>query len=173
MSILKELNESFWFFWANHLPRLNLFNRFRSSFIALGGVKVGRNVTIWSGFDTRPIGCANNLTIGNNVFINRWFRCAMPDGVNVLIDDNCAIGPNVSIETVNHNTLWTKEERWGGKGYSVIINERCWLGAGAIILGGVTIGPGSVVAAGAVVTRDVPPNVIVAGIPALPIKQLV
>lgn len=157
--ILKEVNESLWFFGANHLPRINLFNMIRSRFIACGGVKIGRNVTIWSGFDTRPIGYAHNLTIGSNVFINRHFRCAAP------------VGPNVSIETVNHNISWNKEEAWGGKGCSTTIMERCWIGAGATILGGVTIGPDSVVAAGSVVIKNVPPNVVVAGIPARIIKR--
>ena len=126
----------FVFFLANRLPRINISNRLRSKLIAFGGVTVGENVTIWSGFDTRPIGCAHNLTIGDNVFINRCFRCALPIGVSVSIGDNCAIGPNVSIETVNHNTLWSENEKWGGKGCSVVIKKRCWLGAGMILLGG-------------------------------------
>jgi maltose O-acetyltransferase len=84
----------------------------------------------------------------------------------VVIGKNCAIGPRVSIETVNHNLLWTSTDKWGAATASVYIGDRVWIGSGEIVLPGVTIGNDSVIAAGAVVTKSFPENSIVGGVPA-------
>jgi len=63
--------------------------------------------------DIRPIGCAVNVEIDSGTFINKNLRLAAPNGAKVHIGENCAIGPNVSFETVSHNLLWTPEQNWG------------------------------------------------------------
>ena len=109
---------------------------------------------------------AANLHIGNRVAINAYFRC-MSAG-QVYIDDDALIAMNVSIITNNHDFY----ERQILPIRDVHICRNTWIGAGATILPGVTVGENAVVGAGSVVTRDVPPNVVVAGNPAKIIRQL-
>ena len=109
---------------------------------------------------------ADNVHIGNNVSINPYFKC-MSAG-NVYIEDDVKIAMNVAVITNNHDfynrdVLTIKDVR---------IKKNAWIGAGAIILPGVTIGENAVVGAGSVVTKDVAPNTVVAGNPARVIKQL-
>ncbi|KAI0896624.1 hypothetical protein F4806DRAFT_433655 [Annulohypoxylon nitens] len=107
-----------------------------------------------------------NIVIGNNVFIGR--NCTIIDPMEVLIGDNSYIGPNVSLFG---GTLQTDPKRRKGSksahiGAAIYIDEDVWVGGGAIVLYGVRIGRGATVAAGAVVTKDVPPFTVVAGNPA-------
>ena len=88
----------------------------------------------------------------------------------ITIEDDVLIGPKVSIITENHPI--NPDERKILDLKSVIIKRNTWIGANATILPGVTIGENSVVAAGAVVTKDVPTNTVVAGVPAKVIKIL-
>ncbi len=162
--MLNEIKESIFLSIANNLPRLNMFNRYRAYLIKLAGVNIKENITIWSGFDIRPIGNASNLTIGKGVFINRNFRCAMPKDAKVYIGENTAIGPNVMIETAYHGIQL--EDRKQTYSRSVVIGNNCWVGAGSIILNNVKIGDNSIVAAGSVVTKNIEKNIIVAGVPA-------
>jgi len=71
LRILKELNESFWLFVANHLPRISILDKYRYVFLKLAGFKIKGKATIWSGIDIRPIGCAVNVEIGSGTFINK------------------------------------------------------------------------------------------------------
>lgn len=81
------------------------------------------------------------------------------------------IGPNVSIITSGH-PLEPSRRRDGVTAAPIVIERNVWIAAGATIIGGVTVGENSVVAAGAVVTKDVPPNSLVAGVPAKVIRML-
>jgi acetyltransferase-like isoleucine patch superfamily enzyme len=169
-----ELRESIFLSIANNLPRLNYLNKFRYKLLKNAGFNILGRSTIWSGLDVRPIGCSKNVTIGKNVFINRNFRVAVPDPSKIVIENYVLIGPNVSIETVNHGLLW--DEAIKGRttqSQNVIIEQKSWIGAKATILGGVTIGRNSIVAAGAVVTKDVPPFTVAVGIPAKVVKKLI
>ena len=119
----------------------------------------------------RPYGCLKNLQIGEGSFVNTGFRCGVPNGVTIQIGKNCAIGPRVSIETVNHNLIWSLKEKWGVQKKSVKIGDRVWIGSGVIIMPGINIGSDSVVAAGAVVTKDFSEKSIIAGVPAKLIQK--
>lgn len=114
----------------------------------------------------KPFLCdmAKNISIGERVFIN--YNCTMLDMTEIEIGNDVLIGPNVVISTATHSKKST--ERMIGKGYAlpVKICDKVWIGAGAIICPGVTLGEGCVVGAGAVVTSDVPPFKIVGGVPA-------
>lgn len=113
---------------------------------------------------------ACNVTIGSDVFINREF---LVDGAgDLLIGDNVRIGPRVTIITSSHHLTDDSLRRASHDTFtkSVMIADGAWIGASATLLPGVTIGQGSVVAAGALVTKNVPSGVIVAGVPARTIK---
>ncbi|MDR0612130.1 MAG: sugar O-acetyltransferase [Dysgonamonadaceae bacterium] len=105
---------------------------------------------------------------GKNVFVN--FGCSFMDRGGITIEDNALIGPNVKLITENH--ALEPELRRYVYGKPVVIKKKAWLGAGAIVLPGVTVGENSVVAAGAVVSKDVPDNVIVGGVPAKVIREI-
>lgn len=106
--------------------------------------------------------------IGRNVYINHL--CSMLDMGTITIGDNVLIGPKVNILSEEHPVNPT--ERKSLMVRPVVIKNSAWIGAGATILPGVTVGENAVVAAGAVVNKDVPDNTIVGGIPAKIIKKL-
>ncbi|KAK1253549.1 hypothetical protein MKX07_001626 [Trichoderma sp. CBMAI-0711] len=125
--------------------------------------RVGRHVAVET-----PFVCdyGYNISIGNDVVIGR--NCTINDVCEVRIGDNCVLGPNVSIFTASLPI--DPKKRQGGQGPQqgrpIVIEQDCWIGGGAIILPGRTIGKGSTVGAGSIVTKDVPPFTIVAGNPA-------
>ncbi|KAI1806814.1 hypothetical protein F4811DRAFT_560240 [Daldinia bambusicola] len=107
-----------------------------------------------------------NIAIGNNVFIGR--NCTIIDPMEIIIGNNCYIGPNVSLfgGTLHTDPKKRKGSKSPHRGAPIYIDEDVWIGGGAIILLGLRIGKGATIAAGAVVTKDVPPFTVVAGNPA-------
>ena len=114
------------------------------------------------------INYGKHITIGKNVFIN--FDCTFLALGGITIEDDVLIGPKVSLITESHPL--NPKERKGLMGKPIVIKKNAWIGANATILPGVTIGENAVVAAGAVVSKDVPDNTIVGGIPAKFIKTI-
>lgn len=109
-----------------------------------------------------------NITIGKNVFFNTG--CSFQDRGGIIIGDGSMLGMNVTIATLNHGlSLETRNTTFP---YPVTIGKNVWIGSNATILPGVTIGDNSVVAAGAVVNRDVPDDSVVAGVPAKVVKKI-
>lgn len=136
----------------------------RNLFSELIGKEVVETTRVYPPFYTNY---GKNITIGNNVFINH--DCSMLDLGGIDIKDDVMIGPRVSITSENHPTdIETRKTLVPGK---VVIKKNAWIGGGVFILPGVTIGENSVVAAGAVVTQNVPNNVVVGGVPAKILKQ--
>ncbi|KAL4437008.1 hypothetical protein ABPG75_004147 [Micractinium tetrahymenae] len=113
-----------------------------------------------------------NIHLGKGVYLN--FDCVWLDCGEIRVGDRVLFGPAVQIYPVGHHV--DPAERSGVNGLEhakpVVIGDDCWIGGGAIIMPGVTIGEGSTVAAGAVVTRDVEPYTVVAGSPARVIRRL-
>lgn len=109
-----------------------------------------------------------NITIGNNVFINAG--CKFQDQGGIVIGDGVLIGHNVVLATLNHDLAPEKRQQL----HPAPIRIGCgvWIGANATVTSGVTIGDYAVVAAGAVVNRDVPAYTVVGGVPARVIKTL-
>lgn len=105
----------------------------------------------------------NEMRIGRNVFINQ--NCTFYDLGGIDIADEVMIGPNVSIITSGH-PLEPSQRRSVTTGKPIVIERNVWIAAGATIIDGVTIGENSVVAAGSVVTKDVPANTLAGGNPA-------
>ncbi len=109
-----------------------------------------------------------NIHIGKDVFINSG--CHFQDQGGIEIGDGALIGHNVVLATVNHDLNPAQNRKLH---YAPIqIGAHVWIGSNATVLSGVTIGAWSVVAAGAVVTRDVPPYTVVGGVPAKIIRQI-
>lgn len=112
--------------------------------------------------------CGFRIKIGERVFINMGVM--MTDLGKITIEDDVLIGPGAKIITVNH--CLEPERREELELSPVVIEKNAWIGAGATILPGVRVGKNAVVAAGAVVTKNVAPNSIVAGVPAKLIKTI-
>lgn len=113
-----------------------------------------------------------NIYVGEGFFCN--FNCVMLDTNRINIGNHCMFGPNVTLATATHPIKASERCNEQGREYALEINigDYVWIGAGAIINPGVTIGSGAVIASGAVVTKDVPPNTLVAGVPAVVKKQI-
>ncbi|WP_321951196.1 DapH/DapD/GlmU-related protein [Burkholderia cenocepacia] len=109
------------------------------------------------------------MKLGRNVFVNQ--NCTFYDLGGLEIGDDVMIGPNVSLITSGH-PVEPSRRRDGVVAKPIVIGRNVWIGAGATIIGGVTIGENAVVAAAAVVTRDVPPNTLVGGNPAKVIRSI-
>jgi acetyltransferase-like isoleucine patch superfamily enzyme len=109
----------------------------------------------------------DEISVGHNVFVNQ--NCTFYDLGGLDIGDDVLIGPNVSIITAGH-PLEPSRRRAATIGKPIVIERGVWIAAGATIIGGVTVGENSVVAAGSIVTRDVPPNTLVGGNPARVIR---
>ena len=118
-----------------------------------------------------PFYTANGLdiTLGGNVFVNQ--NCTFYDLGGLDIADDVMIGPNVSIITTGH-PLEPSRRRAAVTARPIAIEKNVWIAAGATIIGGVTVGENSVVAAGSVVTKDVPGNPLVGGNPARVIRPI-
>jgi acetyltransferase-like isoleucine patch superfamily enzyme len=110
-----------------------------------------------------------DISVGRNVFINQ--NCTFYDLGGLDIADDVMIGPNVSLITSGH-PIEPAQRRACVVAKPIVIERNVWIAAGAIVIGGVTIGENSVVAAGSVVTRDVPPNSLVGGNPARVIRSI-
>ncbi len=108
------------------------------------------------------------IKVGKKVFINH--ACSFLDMGGIIIEDEVLIGPKVNLITENHPT--NPNDRQALITKPIIIKRKAWIGAGATILPGVTIGENSIVAAGAVVSKNVPDNTIVGGVPAKIIKKI-
>lgn len=149
-------------------PRHKLFNPLKKYYIILQGGKVGKNVTFYPGIKINP---ANKISLGDNVDL-AW-GVLITTGGSVEIGDRTLVGYGTKILSANH-VIPPNHEKIFGAGHipkKIVIHNDVWIGANCVIVAGVTIGEGAVVAAGSVVTKDVPPFAIVGGVPAKIIKM--
>lgn len=138
----------------------------RALFSELIGEKVDDSFFLIPPFFTAD---GNEIRIGRNVFVNQ--NCTFYGLGGLDIADDVMIGPNVSIITSGH-PIKPSERRNGVIAKPIVIERNVWIAAGAIIIGGVTVGENSVVSAGSVVTKNVPPNTLVGGNPARIIRSI-
>ena len=131
----------------------------------LGGM--GENVNFEPDFRCE---FGSNIFIGNNFFAN--FDCVILDCNRIVIGNNVLFGPRVGLYAGNHAIH--PEDRVAGGCYSkpITIGDNVWVGAGVHIMGGVTIGRNSIIGAGSGVTKDIPENVIAAGVPCRMIRKI-
>ena len=127
--------------------------------------KIDESVTV---FTPMHINYGKHTKIGKNVFINS--SCHFQDQGGIEIGDGCLIGHNVVLATVNHNLDPSQSRK--NHCAPIKLGQHVWIGSNATITAGVTIGDWAVVAAGAVVTKDVPPYTVVGGVPAKMIKTV-
>lgn len=137
----------------------------RELFSRLTGQPVDETFSMFPPFYTD---CGKNLHVGKNVFFNSG--CRFQDQGGIYIGDGALIGHNVVMATLNHSE--DPATRGNLHPAPIRIGKHVWIGASATILPGVTIGDGAIVGAGAVVTRDVPANTIVAGVPAKVLRSV-
>jgi acetyltransferase-like isoleucine patch superfamily enzyme len=152
-------------FLSQQLNNSTDIDQVRENFGKIIATSIDKTTTIFIPFHTN---FGRHIFIGKNVFINHG--CSFLDLGGITIEDDVMIGPQVNIITENH--LVDPKSRKSLELNSVTIKRNAWIGANATILPGVIIGENSIVAAGAVVTKDVPDNTIVGGVPAKLIKKI-
>ena len=131
----------------------------------LFGEPVGKGFKMFPPFYTD---FGKNTHIGDNVFINAC--CNFQDHGGIFIGDRCQIGHNVVFATLNHGLK--PEERRTMTPAPIVLGKNVWVGSNSTILQGVTVGDNAVIAAGAVVTKDVAANTVVGGVPARKLKDI-
>ncbi|MCE2595997.1 sugar O-acetyltransferase [Motilimonas cestriensis] len=129
--------------------------------------KVGSQTII-----TPPFLCefGKTISIGDRCFIN--MGVTMLDNAPITIGNNVLIGPSSQLYTASHPLDFKKRRQWECCNLPIVVEDDVWIGGNVVICQGVTIGARSVVAAGAVVTKDVAPDTLVAGVPAKMIKHI-
>lgn len=157
-------------FLGKWLPK-NAFLRLRRYLLKTGGVAVGNgsvfmDIPVFSGGKES----ISAFSIGSDCFVN--VECVFDLSSEIKIGNNVYFGHRVMLITSNHDFSSAKQRGGQLTGDAILIEDGAWVGAGTIVLPGVTIGTGSVVAAGSVVSKNVPPNIIVGGVPAKPIREL-
>lgn len=151
------------------MPRYRLLNGIKSLFLRLvWGAKVGRRTVYYSGVRIFP---GNNLVVGDDVDFAKGVQVYTSGGLE--IGDRVLIGFGSMIITSNHRVPKAPAQIFhaGNDKKKVVIEKDAWIGGNCTILPGVTIGEGAVVAAGAVVSKDVAPFSIVGGVPAKEIRK--
>ena len=130
--------------------------------------EVGENCYIEPPFHSNWGG--KNVHLGKNVYFN--FNATLVDDTHIYIGDCTMLGPNVVIATAGHPILPELREKALQFNLPVHIGRNCWLGAGVIVLPGVTIGDNTVIGAGSVVTKDIPANVVAVGNPCKVLREI-
>ena len=139
---------------------------------------VGTNVSVGDNF---TCGFGRNIYIGSNVSVN--LNCTFIDCNRITIGNDVLIAPCVHLTTASHpvelierlNPKWNPdsiEYRWRTYAKPINIGNGCWIGANVVVLPGVTIGEGTVIGAGSVVTKNIPANVVAAGNPCRVIRRI-
>ncbi len=111
-----------------------------------------------------------HVHFGKNVYAN--YNITFVDDTHIYVGDNTMFGPNVVLATAGHPVLPELREQVYQYNLSIHIGKNCWLGAGVIVLPGVTIGDNSVIGAGSVVTKDIPSNVVAVGNPCKVLREI-
>ncbi len=127
----------------------------------------GKNLSVQATFNCDY---GKNIHVGNDFLSN--YNLTILDMAPVTIGSHVMIGPNCGIYTVNHPMAPNGRRQYLAQAKPVTIGNDVWFGGSVTVLPGVTIGNNVIVAAGAVVTKDVPDNTLVAGVPAKPIRNL-
>ena len=130
--------------------------------------EIGENCYIEPPFYSNWGGC--HVHFGKNVYAN--FNLTLVDDTHIYVGDCTMFGPNVTIATAGHPICPELRERGLQYNMPVRIGKNCWLGAGVIVLPGVTIGDHSVIGAGSVVTKDIPSGVVAVGNPCRVLREV-
>jgi maltose O-acetyltransferase len=145
--------------------------RIRALVLRLAGFEIGHGTVFW-GMPTLtgPGNFRSRLVIGRFCWFN--VGCFLDLGHTITIGDHVSVGQQVMLLTTSHEIGTTARRAAAPYTRPITIENGAWLGARSVILPGITVGAGAVVAAGAVVTKDVPPNMMVGGVPAQRLREL-
>lgn len=171
LKIVAALNARWHFRHATSVgPRTRVWGR--PSIRNQGKMLIGDRVRLVSTIATTELVAepGGTLEIGDGTFIN--YGCSIAATMYVRIGRNCNVGTHVMIMDNDFHRLEPERRLERPESEPIILEDNVWIGGRAIILKGVTIGTGSVVAAASVVTRDVPARTLVGGMPAKPIREL-
>lgn len=135
----------------------------RRALLSLAGISLGNNVQYCG---RAWIYGRGQLIVGDDTWLSPATNIYTHSDVAIRIGARCDIGPGVELIPGSHLVGTSARRADAGTAKPIIIGDGCWIGARCLILGGVTIGDGCIVAAGAVVTTSMPPNSLVAGVPA-------
>ncbi len=111
-----------------------------------------------------------HVHFGKNVYAN--FNLTLVDDTHIYVGDNTMFGPNVTVATAGHPILPSLREQAYQYNAPVHIGRNCWIGAGAILVPGVTVGDNTVIGAGSIVTKDIPANVVAVGNPCKVLREI-
>ena len=111
-----------------------------------------------------------HVHFGRNIYAN--FNLTLVDDTHIYVGDNTMLGPNVVVATAGHPLLPELREQGFQYNAPVHIGRNCWIGAGAILLPGVTVGDNAVIGAGSIVTKDVPASVLAVGNPCRVLREI-
>lgn len=111
-----------------------------------------------------------NTRLGKGTFVNH--NCYFMDGAPITIGQHVFIGPSCGFYTATHPLTYAERNKGLEKALPITVGDNCWFGANVSVLAGVTIGSGCVIAAGSVVTKDLPDNCVAAGVPATVKKKI-
>ncbi len=112
----------------------------------------------------------HHVHFGNSVYAN--FNLTLVDDTHIYVGDYTMFGPNVTVATAGHPILPELREKAYQYNQPVHIGRNCWLGAGVVVLPGVTIGDNTVIGAGSIVTKDIPANVVAVGNPCKVLREI-
>lgn len=112
----------------------------------------------------------HHVHFGKNVYAN--FNLTLVDDTNIYVGDYTMIGPNVTLASAGHPVWPTLRQKNYQYNFPIHIGKNCWLGAGVIVLPGITIGDNVVIGAGSIVTKDLPNNVVAVGNPAHILREI-
>ena len=138
------------------------------SYLARGSdIEIDKSVRFgrWCFFTSK----GGEIVIGENTFLNTQVILNADFGGKIHISNDCMIGPRTIFRTANHkiNDIHSIKRGQGHAFANIFVERNVWIGANVSVLSGVTIGENSVIAAGAVVTKDIPKNCLAAGVPAI------
>jgi maltose O-acetyltransferase len=161
-----------WRYIFNYLSLIFPTSRFfwlKSKILRLANVQIGQNVSVCSQCWIYGHG---KIKIGSETWLSQGVKFLTHNDAQITIGKFCDIGPFVKFLTGGHEI--SSHKRRAGLGFAkpIKVDDGCWIGASTIILHGVHIGAGSVIAAGSVVVHDVPKNTLFAGVPAKFVRNL-
>ena len=152
-------------FFCNRFCVGTRFFALKRSLLRFVGYQIGDGTKV-----VGPVFCTGKLTIGENCWIGRELK--IYGNGEISIGNNCDLGPEVTFLTGGH-AIGDAERRAGpGESYCIRVEDGCWLGAKTTLLGNITVGKGSVLAACGCAVRDIPPNTLAGGVPAKEIRRL-
>lgn len=169
--IFKVVFNHFFISLGNSLPRYHFFNKVRPRLYRMAGLNIGVGTTMTGPLSLRA-DTTHKIHIGDSAYFNSETRFGCQDSA-IRIGSHVLVGPRVSFESASHDLIFEEGKGRGLFTKEIVIQDKVWIGAGVIMLQGVTIEEGAVIAAGAVVNKNVNRYTVVGGVPARFIKSIV